>query len=292
MTKRPKVDAKLNQEEQPPKCCPTFTVTASTLLYGRLGLSDEDVVKRLEPTTPKATGGVRHPTVVAKLHEREVYLECGIVHVLVVCGNTAGWIDKGLLKELPQTAWRKCAEIEVTKYKILSEDCVVSSYPMGGMRVTEQMQVGTFIERLPVELVVTECGTVQILVLHLVSSVVGWISLDRSSRRLQPLIQAVGSQENEASCAFSSKVLKAMSIAQWKEEVHNVLKDAAALRTRLEVLEHADPKPSCKICFDSTADTAFQPCGHVTCQTCAYAWYRQCPFCRQVPTGTLELRWD
>ena len=81
MTKRPKVDAKLNQEEQPPKCCPTFTVTASTKLYGRLGLSDEDVVKRLEPTTPR-TGDVRHPTVVAKLHEREVYLECGIVQVL------------------------------------------------------------------------------------------------------------------------------------------------------------------------------------------------------------------
>merc|ERR1712060_129720 len=96
-------------------------------------------------------------------------------------------------------------------------------------------------------------GTLRALFLHEKSNTIGWATLDRSARGETPIMTRVqGTPVSD----------KNLSTALWQDEVENILRDAAALRTRMEHVKQSDPKPTCKICFNQTADTAFINCGH------------------------------
>ena len=117
------------------------------------------------------------------------------------------------------------------------------------------------------------------------------MTLDRSTRGERTQLVIPVKQDTGANVNSKKRPAANPSLARWQDEVQQTLRDAAALRTRMENLQRSDPKPTCKICVDATADTAFQGCGHVVCADCAESAAGGCYFCRK-KSKTMKLYWD
>eukprot|EP00929_Paragymnodinium_shiwhaense_P111810 TRINITY_DN80097_c0_g1_i1.p1 TRINITY_DN80097_c0_g1~~TRINITY_DN80097_c0_g1_i1.p1 ORF type:complete len:304 (-),score=45.03 TRINITY_DN80097_c0_g1_i1:75-986(-) len=83
-----------------------------------------------------------------------------------------------------------------------------------------------------------------------------------------------------SSAAALTEAHRHTSCGNWHEKVEDILKDAAALRSRVEAVKKEEPRPTCKICFDDVADSAFIPCGHVFCGKCIKD-VKACHTCRK-----------